>query len=114
METERPRLLSRRPMLAAVIPLPRGLVTPPGTKTYFATGLVLRGVFQWERPQAVTAARWHNGDAVAVRAARRSRAEETARAAAQAEGAALRRTACNPLALWPVRLLGVATTHEWD
>jgi hypothetical protein len=37
--------LSRRPMLAAVMPLPREEVTPPVTKTYFATGLILRGFF---------------------------------------------------------------------
>ncbi len=37
METERPRLLSNRPMLAAVMPLPSDDVTPPVTKTYFAT-----------------------------------------------------------------------------
>ena len=36
METERPRLLSRRPTLAAVMPLPSEEVTPPVTKTYFA------------------------------------------------------------------------------
>ena len=38
METERPRLLSSRPMLAAVMPLPTDDVTPPVTKTYFANG----------------------------------------------------------------------------
>src|SRR3954447_25850890 len=36
METERPRLLSRRPTLAAVMPLPREEVTPPVTKMNFA------------------------------------------------------------------------------
>src|SRR5689334_1696202 len=36
IETERPRLLSSRPMLAAVMPLPSEEVTPPVTKTYFA------------------------------------------------------------------------------
>src|SRR6187549_1076874 len=46
METERPRLLSSRPMLAAVMPLPSDDVTPPVTKTYFATGQVLRGFFR--------------------------------------------------------------------
>src|SRR5215211_6641929 len=43
METLRPRALSRRPTLAAVMPLPREEVTPPVTKTYFAMGQVLRG-----------------------------------------------------------------------
>src|SRR4029079_6400284 len=33
----RPRALSSRPMLAAVMPFPREEVTPPVTKTYFAT-----------------------------------------------------------------------------
>jgi hypothetical protein len=37
METLRPRLLRRRPMDAAVMPLPNDDVTPPVTKTYFAT-----------------------------------------------------------------------------
>jgi hypothetical protein len=45
METWRPRALRRRPMLAAVMPLPSEEVTPPVTKTYFATALVLRGFF---------------------------------------------------------------------
>src|SRR6476659_8377674 len=36
METFRPRALNRRPMLAAVMPLPSEEVTPPVTKTYFA------------------------------------------------------------------------------
>ena len=36
IETERPRLFSRRPTLAAVMPLPSEEVTPPVTKTYFA------------------------------------------------------------------------------
>jgi CTP synthase (UTP-ammonia lyase) len=45
METERPRLFSRRPTLAAVMPLPSEEVTPPVTKTYFAMGRVLRGFF---------------------------------------------------------------------
>src|SRR4029079_12164069 len=49
METERPRLLSGRPMLAAVMPLPSDDVTPPVTKTYFATGQVLRGFFRCYR-----------------------------------------------------------------
>src|SRR4051794_35745217 len=38
METRRPRALSRRPMLAAVMPFPSEEVTPPVTKTYFAMG----------------------------------------------------------------------------
>ncbi len=37
--------LRRRPMLAAVMPLPSEEVTPPVTKTYFAMGQVLRGFF---------------------------------------------------------------------
>jgi hypothetical protein len=45
MLTEIPRALRSRPMLAAVMPLPRELVTPPVTKTYFDTGQVLRGFF---------------------------------------------------------------------
>jgi hypothetical protein len=45
METRRPRALRSRPMLAAVMPLPSEEVTPPVTKTYFATGQVLRGFF---------------------------------------------------------------------
>ena len=49
METLRPRALSRRPTLAAVMPLPREEVTPPVTKTYFAMGQVLRGFFEWYR-----------------------------------------------------------------
>src|SRR6188474_2279602 len=49
IETCRPRALSSRPMLAAVMPLPREEVTPPVTKTYFAMGLVLRGFFQCYR-----------------------------------------------------------------
>src|SRR6266576_2002744 len=36
IETWRPRALSSRPTLAAVMPLPREEVTPPVTKTYFA------------------------------------------------------------------------------
>ena len=32
-------------MLAAVMPLPSEEVTPPVTKTYFATGQILRGFF---------------------------------------------------------------------
>src|SRR3954451_4580461 len=43
IDTRRPRALSRRPTLAAVMPLPREEVTPPVTKTYFAMGRVLRG-----------------------------------------------------------------------
>ena len=46
METFRPRALRMRPTLAAVMPLPREEVTPPVTKTYFAMGQVLRGVFR--------------------------------------------------------------------
>src|SRR5258705_2873262 len=49
METRRPRALRIRPMLAAVMPLPREEVTPPVTKTYFAMGKVLRGFFQCYR-----------------------------------------------------------------
>ena len=45
METRRPRALSNRPMLAAVMPLPREEVTPPVTKTYFAMGRGPPGVF---------------------------------------------------------------------
>ena len=45
METLRPRALSRRPMLAAVMPLPSEEVTPPVTKTYFAMGRGPPGVF---------------------------------------------------------------------
>src|SRR6476660_9478843 len=48
-ETRRPRALSRRPTLAAVMPLPREEVTPPVTKTYFAMGRVLRGFFECYR-----------------------------------------------------------------
>src|SRR5204862_3764410 len=43
METDSPRALRIRPMLAAVMPFPSEEVTPPVTKTYFATGQVLRG-----------------------------------------------------------------------
>ena len=39
MLTGTPRALRMRPMLAAVMPLPRELVTPPVTKTYFGIGL---------------------------------------------------------------------------
>src|SRR5687767_9631524 len=49
IETEIPRLLSSRPMLAAVMPLPSEEVTPPVTKTYFAIGSVLRGFFKCYR-----------------------------------------------------------------
>src|SRR5215203_2044901 len=49
IETLRPRALSRRPALAAVMPLPREEVTPPVTKTYLAMGRVLRGFFQCYR-----------------------------------------------------------------
>src|SRR4051795_6646228 len=45
METCRPRALRSRPMLAAVMPLPREEVTPPVTKTYFAMGRGPPGVF---------------------------------------------------------------------
>src|SRR3954467_600045 len=38
METERPRALRIRPMLAAVMPFPSEEVTPPVTKTYFDIG----------------------------------------------------------------------------
>src|SRR3954449_10131987 len=46
METERPRLLSRRPTLAAVMPFPSEEVTPPVTKTYFAIALSPPGFFE--------------------------------------------------------------------
>src|SRR5690242_1082063 len=46
METESPRALRIRPMLAAVIPLPREEVTPPVTKTYFDMGRAPPGVFR--------------------------------------------------------------------
>jgi hypothetical protein len=36
-------------MLAAVMPFPSEEVTPPVTKTYFATGQILRGFFQCYR-----------------------------------------------------------------
>src|SRR4051812_18663067 len=49
IETRSPRALSSRPMLAAVIPFPREEVTPPVTKTYFATDQDLRGFFQCYR-----------------------------------------------------------------
>src|SRR6478735_8164752 len=45
METRRPRALRILPTLAAVMPLPRLLVTPPVTKTYFAMGRGSSGVF---------------------------------------------------------------------
>src|SRR5690348_5566251 len=45
METLRPRALSSRPMLAAVMPFPSEEVTPPVTKTYFDMGQGLPGVF---------------------------------------------------------------------
>src|SRR6187399_119439 len=38
MLTGTPRAFRMRPMLAAVMPLPRELVTPPVTKTYFGIG----------------------------------------------------------------------------
>src|SRR6185503_17220377 len=46
METERPRALRIRPMLAAVIPFPSDEVTPPVTKTYFDIGRAPPGVFR--------------------------------------------------------------------
>src|SRR4029453_12173022 len=46
METERPRALRIRPMLAAVIPFPSEEVTPPVTKTYFDIGRAPPGVFR--------------------------------------------------------------------
>src|SRR5919107_4700952 len=46
METERPRALRMRPMLAAVIPLPSEEVTPPVTKTYFDMVGASRGFFE--------------------------------------------------------------------
>src|SRR5215213_2817924 len=45
METESPRALRIRPMLAAVIPLPSEEVTPPVTKTYFDMDTAPPGVF---------------------------------------------------------------------
>ena len=57
METWRPRALSSRPTLAAVMPLPREEVTPPVTKTYFAMGQVLRGFFQCYRKRPSGASR---------------------------------------------------------
>src|SRR4051794_9746708 len=45
IETRRPRALRILPTLAAVMPLPRLLVTPPVTKTYFAMGRGSSGVF---------------------------------------------------------------------
>src|SRR5512146_3296109 len=54
METLRPRALSSRPMLAAVIPLPSEEVTPPVTKTYFDMGSAPPGGFlmlpEWPFP----------------------------------------------------------------
>src|SRR5262245_53797562 len=57
IETRRPRALNSRPMLAAVMPLPNEEVTPPVTKTYFATGQVLRGFFECYRNRAPDANR---------------------------------------------------------
>src|SRR4051812_18308972 len=57
METRRPRALSSRPMLAAVMPLPSEEVTPPVTKTYFAMGRVLRGFFECYRKEGPEARR---------------------------------------------------------
>src|SRR5450759_1727768 len=51
-ETEIPRALSRRPMLAAVMPFPREEVTPPVTKTYFAMGRAPPGFFRCYRKAA--------------------------------------------------------------
>src|SRR5664280_2934616 len=48
-ETEIPRALSRRPMLAAVMPFPREEVTPPVTKTYFAMASAPPGFFRCYR-----------------------------------------------------------------
>src|SRR3954468_11205737 len=45
MLTRRPRAFRIRPMLAAVMPLPRLLATPPVTKTYFDMGQGSSGVF---------------------------------------------------------------------
>src|SRR5688572_32626579 len=42
MLTGTPRALRMRPMLAAVMPFPSELVTPPVTKTYLGIGPVLR------------------------------------------------------------------------
>src|SRR4029078_12973439 len=58
IETRRPRALSSRPMLAAVMPFPREEVTPPVTKTYFATAQVLRGFFQCYRSRLSEATRF--------------------------------------------------------
>src|SRR5215212_1382569 len=57
IETRRPRALSSRPMLAAVIPFPREEVTPPVTKTYFATDQDLRGFFECYRNDPAEARR---------------------------------------------------------
>src|SRR5258706_13259260 len=57
METCRPRALRSLPMLAAVMPLPSEEVTPPVTKTYFATGLLLRGFFSCYRKRPSRARR---------------------------------------------------------
>src|SRR5690242_11069252 len=70
METLRPRALSSRPTLAAVMPLPREEVTPPVTKTYFAMGRVLRGFFQCYRfgdPESNRFARSGRADAGGTR-----------------------------------------------
>src|SRR4029077_16781407 len=61
IETWRPRALSNRPMLAAVMPFPREEVTPPVTKTYFDTGQDLRGFFQCYRKTRPRSNRIGNG-----------------------------------------------------
>src|SRR3990170_3456617 len=71
METLRPRALSRRPMLAAVMPLPSEEVTPPVTKTYFAMGLVLRGFLPFYGPTAGGANAGVGGGRSGARGARR-------------------------------------------
>src|SRR3954454_1608313 len=55
IETRRPRALSSRPTLAAVMPFPREEVTPPVTKTYFAMGQDLRGFFECYRKRPLEA-----------------------------------------------------------
>src|ERR1700690_357937 len=64
METERPRLLSSRPTLAAGMPLPSEEGTPPVTKTYFAMGRVLRGFSNGtgSRPSGQPASEVHGPD----------------------------------------------------
>jgi hypothetical protein len=58
METERPRALRIRPMLAAVIPFPSEEVTPPVTKTYFDIGRAPPGVFRMLPKDGLRGNRW--------------------------------------------------------